>query len=506
MKKQIVSIFLALLMAASSFSMFACSESEVNNETENSTPSGQETVVDPASNEESVADSSEETEAGDRSSVPDNLPEMKFNGADFNVLTRGESAGFNFAEEIISEELTGDACNDAVYNRNLLIGSRFDVNITATTSGDVTGDIKNYEAAGSNPFHIVGTTEDNAKTVVRAGVPFNWLDVPYVDLDKPWHIQLANDPATVNGVLYCISSDLAISTLTFTYATYANTDLAKNYGYEADDFYNLVKEGKWTIDQVINMAEGMYVDVNGNGKADNRDVFGYGYCVVNPADVWLSAFDESSFTYDENYEPTFSFATEKCADMLTKLIDWTYNNVGFTKLNEQYAEENYFRTDRLVMAPLRFFASYNALRDMESTYIMLPYPKWDEAQTNYYTNADDKFNVFSIPKSMYDQREFIGVIYEALCAESYKTVYPAYFDKALKGKYSSDETTAEMVDLIVAGRKFDFGAQWYCSYYYKVRDLINDNNSNLASFYASTVDAEIANIHTIFTEYYGVEY
>jgi len=45
---------------------------------------------------------------------------------------------------------------------------------------------------------------------------------------------------------------------------------------------------------------------------------------------------------------------------------------------------------------------------------------------------------------------------EALNAESYKSVVPAYYEDALKGKYSRDSDTAEMLDLISSKMAFDF--------------------------------------------------
>ena len=158
---------------------------------------------------------------------------------------------------------------------------------------------------------------------------------------------------------------------------------------------------------------------------------------------------------------------------------------------------------------MRFQAAYSKLREMESEYTMLPYPKWDEAQEGYYTNADDKFSVFCLPKPSYNNLEFISCIFEALCAESYKTVYPAYYDQALKGKYSTDATTAEMVDLVMAGRKFDFtfqfGSMLFQSLPYMIRNMIQDNNPNLASAYKRIQKSLNKNLDKRFYELYGYE-
>jgi len=46
---------------------------------------------------------------------------------------------------------------------------------------------------------------------------------------------------------------------------------------------------------------------------------------------------------------------------------------------------------------------------------------------------------------------------EALGAESYRWVTPAYYEIALKTKYSRDEETSQMLDIIKSGLRFDFG-------------------------------------------------
>jgi hypothetical protein len=81
--------------------------------------------------------------------------------------------------------------------------------------------------------------------------------------------------------------------------------------------------------------------------------------------------------------------------------------------------------------------------------------------------------------------ERTGIIISALSAEGYKQVTPVYYDIALKTKFIRDEESAEMIDIILAGRTFDFGVQyddfrggsWYIS------NLLGDGaNTNFASY------------------------
>lgn len=72
---------------------------------------------------------------------------------------------------------------------------------------------------------------------------------------------------------------------------------------------------------------------------------------------------------------------------------------------------------------------------------------------------------------------------EILNYESYKTVIPAYYETALKTKYSRDAESSEMIDLIFASRKIDIGDSTLCGF---IRDnfiyqMMKNDNRDLIS-------------------------
>jgi len=487
MKKRSLSLMLALLMLASAST--ACSDA-TNEET--NTPAETAPVSDTAADTENLSDYDK------RQLIPDELPDVKYGGQSFRVMTYDNSSYGNGGYEIVSEELNGDACNDAVYNRNLDIESRFEVKIECTPDAEPHNTIKTMVTAGSNDYEIVGMFNYLSYYPLNAKAGYNWLEVPNVNLDKPWHNKLSNENATINGRLYSICSDLAVTSMTYTYAFFFNISMMENYGYPSAELYSMVKEGEWTLDNVKKITENIYEDTNGNGNADNEDIYGFGYYIMNPADVWLAAFDQPICSISEEGTLEVTIMSDKTVSILEKLNDWHYNSDGFTILPNQYDEEDFFLKGKLAMAPLRFFTAYNVLRDMEDPYSILPYPKFDSAQDTYYTNADDKFTAFIVPITAYGNLDFVGTIYEALCAESYKKVYPEYYDTALKGKYSSEPETVEMIDLIMEGRNFDFSFQFGGSHFqdlpYMIRELLQDNSSDIASKYKKVEKAIKKNV------------
>ena len=82
--------------------------------------------------------------------------------------------------------------------------------------------------------------------------------------------------------------------------------------------------------------------------------------------------------------------------------------------------------------------------------------------------------------------EMCGAVVDVLSALSSEMVIPAYYDMALKDKYSRDNESGEMLDLIREGFTCNF------AYFYglnldmgnEFRVLIAQDNSNFVSYYA----------------------
>ena len=133
--------------------------------------------------------------------------------------------------------------------------------------------------------------------------------------------------------------------------------------------------------------------------------------------------------------------------------------------------------------PNTFNSAATALRDFETDYGILPYPKWDEAQDGYYTMVDGGHEGLAVPVSVKDV-EFVGTITEALNAESYKRTVPVFYDIVLKTKGSRDEQSIAMLDMIFANRIFDFGyvyGEFGAAFW--VQYLMEKKSADIASYY-----------------------
>ncbi len=468
--------FLAFLLAAQMLLVTACSETPENTD-DTSAPAAETPAV---TGETTPAETERElTDLEKRAAIPDNLPERSYDGKAFRVMTT-DSKEYQFRVE----ELTGESTNDAVYNRNLLVEDRFDAKIETVLDPAPYSSIDALVLSGVNSVELVDHFEYKAYVPISHGNYLDWNKIPMIDQNQPWWNKVSNDASTINGKLYCIVGDLSITGMRYTYAMFYNMDLMEDYGYSSDTMYGYVKEGTWTIDKLTEVASSIHADNNGNGKDDAGDTFGFAYWRYYGNDVWVTAVGEN-VTSMENGQLVISLGTEKVFDTLNKLITLVYETPGAHKYEDENEGRAEFTSGNIAIQPLLFDDCYSRLRNVEFSYGILPFPKYDEAQTAYHTISMDQHSVFGTPKTLpEDSYEFVGIMMEVLNAETYKTVYPEFFDAALKGKYSEDAVTAEMIDLIMAGRVFEFSFQFgeYLSNLpYMFRYCLYENNPNLAS-------------------------
>ena len=146
-----------------------------------------------------------------------------------------------------------------------------------------------------------------------------------------------------------------------------------------------------------------------------------------------------------------------------------------------------FVNGNLLFFPERF-SRLHALRDMEDPYGILPYPKADESQKDYCTMIHDYATLYAVPITL-SEIDMSCAVLEAMCIENYKNVMPTYYEVALKVKYSHDDVSAQVIDLIRSNATTDF---MYANNYYfsngqvgMIQRTVLTKNSEYMSTYAS---------------------
>ena len=151
-------------------------------------------------------------------------------------------------------------------------------------------------------------------------------------------------------------------------------------------------------------------------------------------------------------------------------------------------------------------SAVTSMRDSDVEYGFLPIPKLDELQENYMSGSTDR--PWAVPITVSDG-EFVSAVLEAMASEGYRTVRPAYFDIALKNKYSYDEDSAEMLDIVGDTIVLDFAYIYsdYKGFAWTVMNLCAKNsNGDFASYAAKQEKSEqkrIDKINAFFTDTLG---
>ena len=457
MQKRILSLILCAMFVFSAVAFAACAEKN-------------DTGSDDTSAAGLDAETTELTEEEKRNAVTDDIPELDFEGAKFRIITRDGSSHPKpiHVDDVYMEKATGDVIDDAVFARNQAVEERFNMEITCRPMSEadealVSSELRKSVNANSDDYDLAIGHMVHMGNTVTTGIFYNWFDIPYVNLEKPWWIQSAQEQLTIDGKSFLALGDLSYNAIDYTYCYYFNKTLFDNYNIEYP--YAKVRSLEWTVDYMKSIVKDIYDDVNGNSKRDEDDLYGLVTNCYSGAVTWTYAFGEMIMKRGDDGYPELVLNNEKTIRIVEKLYDLYFETTGVyvspnttTPNGTPWHETSWkaIQNEKAALVSGLFNDSTLFLREAESDYGFLPYPKWDEAQTNYYTMVDGHAPLFGIPITIGDA-EFVGAIIEAMAAEGYKKVTPAYYEVALKTKYTRDEESAEMIDLILDGRVFDFG-------------------------------------------------
>lgn len=439
-----------------------------------------------------------------RKLVDDGLGEYDFGGADFRIITSDGGTGYLFVEET-----TGEVVDDAIWTRNANVEDRFNVSISVIFD-EIYWDSSKYltslVSAGDDAVELVSMHIVEMGSLVLSDHFMNWYDIPNINFKQPWWSSSTVDCLTYDDICFISIGDMVVSALYGTYCVYYNKTLAADY--DLPDMYGVVNEGKWTLDYVTGISKEIYTDLNQNGTRDTEDFYGYTSDAASHMNAYLWAFDNPIFSRDGK-ELIYSYKTEKLGNAITKLVNTftQYEGISTDFSGSNNYSLNLFADSRTVFANGKIGSSYWAAADLDDDIGFLPYPKWDEAQKEYRTMVDGSHQGLAVPVTV-SNPEMVGTITEALNAESWKLIVPAYYDTTLKVKTTRDVESMAMLDLIMESRIFDFGYIYDCwkgpSFILGI--LVCEKNTNFESYYASqekSITAHYNKVIEYFENYRG---
>lgn len=431
----------------------------------------------------------------------DDLPAgLNFDGEVINVLYRDDVQNSFYVGE-----QTGDIVDDAVYNSNRKVEERLGLSfniipLAGTANADrdsYMNTITNSVLAGDNEYDLCGVLTFNVPTLIQKGVLNNLLEVKYLNFDKPWWSSGLTDLAAINGKLYFASGDISLELTQRIYCMLFNKQLAESL--KVENLYDLVNSGKWTLNKMKEIGISAYSDLDGDSKVSAGDRLGVVVNDYNHMCGFMASLEAEFAKRGDDGRYHISGDSEHTVNVMQNIVNIFNNNDGIFYMNKSDADpanvaeyhdvyRSMFKSGNLLMITSEFNQISTVFRDMESDYGIIPYPKYDEEQENYYTLARNVYSSMVIPKTC-DKLDAVGAAMEAMASQNYRDVSPVYFETALKVKYSHDDETSQMYDLIKQGLSFNFAFTFSAvsgGYANVFVDMVGNNNENYMSKYEET--------------------
>ncbi|MBR4960666.1 MAG: hypothetical protein IKY52_07205 [Clostridia bacterium] len=452
---------------------------------------GQAATEEPAADTAAAENApiAEETEPETEDPYIDTVEAEDFGGRPFNLLLRDEGSEVSWSIfDAVAEEATGEAINDAIYNRNLSINEKYNVEILGEMNKNSLVTLNNCVKAGDSTYDAAFLNTYDSSSAAQAGSLMDYGMLEAIDMTKPYWDQRCISDLSIAGKTYFLTGDISSIDKKATWILMFNKNLINSFDLESP--YDLVNEGTWTVDKFKEMSADVSSDLNGDGEWTVEDQYG----LATTPDTVHGLFYSCGGQYirkDENDLPVFDMDIELCTSILEtagQILSNPQNTLLSTNIKGSAnaildLRDCFIEGRSLFYGEVMFHVA--GLREMADDFGIIPMPKLNEAQEDYITYTNPAGPMLVVPMTTADLT-CTGKVLESLASASHYTLTPAYYDIALKGKYARDEDSAAMLDIIFAHRVYDLTqAYGWGSMPSSFKDLAVKGSTDLASLVAS---------------------
>jgi hypothetical protein len=270
-----------------------------------------------------------------------------------------------------------------------------------------------------------------------------------------------------------------------------NKKLIDDYSLESP--YTLVTDNKWTIDKMLEMGTAVSADLNGDGVMKwDADQFGF-VTHESSCEGFFFGSGCNVIGKDADDMPYLNMSNDRVISVIekaTKLISDKniVVNGSVLTLDPVKQMQPIFQGGRSLFYG-EVMQCIIRLRAMEIDFGVLPFPKLDETQESYNHFVHVTGCMVSVPLTNPDTDK-TGVILEAMAAKSKYTLQKAYYDICLTGKFTRDEESSAMLDIILKTRNYDIGYIYnWGNLFTAFRTCITKGDTDFASKYAKSEKA-----------------
>ena len=428
------------------------------------------------------------------------LSKERYDGYNFRMLIRPQKTSDQYLEEDSTDKV-----ESATYRRNKLVEEMYGITISATesSSSDYETDALNSILAGDDAYDVIFAHARAAFVYASNGAVYNIKDIDTIHLDKPWWSKNIQEACTINGRLYVLDGDISKHRLFYSNCLMFNKRIFDDLGLDYP--YDLVRDGDWTFDEFTYLVRKGGKDLDGDGViGPENDQLGL-YCRSYGLPTAL-IYTGGKKIYDigDDGKLELTLYSTKTADMFDQFFLLCSNSSAYLQNSSSSFTDGYtlFIEGRAMFVDNNI-GDVNGMRDMEDDFGIIPNPKFTD-EDDYITVSNGHMHLEVIPITVPDVNR-TGAILEALCAIGSRDVIPEYYNVALKRKYSRDDDSEEMLDIIKDSITYDIGYVCGSSFQSVGYDLSNSATHDFSSYYAERESSAIETLNSFNKNYGGFE-
>lgn len=350
-----------------------------------------------------------------------------------------------------AESYTGDAINDAVYDRNQVMQKLYNCKIEVTKGPE---DFNTDVATGTGKFIGYSTAYSIASRVSSSYYNVLKLDC---DFTADYFDQAFIRDVSVNGKLFSILGSWAMAAKECTWIMFYNKDVYDSK-FSDIDIYQLVRDHEWTYDKMIEFIDKVKTDTDGNQayefkEGDNADILGIATTTYNNyALYYCGGLRNVDKDVNGNLVPAIKMKSN-ASDIIDKILE-TFNTEGYVTMG-------YTQVQKAMQNGTTLFAGeildvLARMKDAENLRVgVLPQPLYNNEQESYYHYVNNQAPMLGLSTTFSDL-EVLSNFLTLFAYHSQKIVMPAFLN-SYKYTYASDEESSEMVEIILNSLTYDVG-------------------------------------------------
>ncbi|MBQ8407989.1 MAG: extracellular solute-binding protein [Clostridia bacterium] len=399
------------------------------------------------------------------------------------------------------EESENDVMSQALFARQEKVREYLGVNIVGTPAGTYKEYADPFKTSVKNKDGSVDTLLSHVYESVASFVSENYLadiaDYPGINVEADYWNADFMESISVAGKYYLGFSDFNIL---YTHVITFNKKMMEQYADSMEkSVYDLVRDYEWTIDEMISLANLVYVDATADGKTTD-DTFGISGRQWNETTGFLHGCNINIIEPDESGAYTVCVMNEKNSSKTSQLVDKLYE---LSKSNccwfdyQTTTENSVPLTSGRTLMHISVTNDLITYLDYDVAFGVLPYPMFDTAQKDVGYRHLQWGGYICVP-SFVSNQQMVGETLDVLSFYS-QDVKTAYYEKMLGKQVADVPDDSAMLEIVWDTVCTEF-AQTYANVintemlYMMARVTHANAYENLASYVASrarTVDALI---------------